>query len=407
MTRRVTISLITIAVLAAGAYGLLKTASTTATDEYQLAAVIRGDLESTISSTGTLSPVTTVDVGTQVSGTIDSVFVDYNDNVRQGQLLAVLDTSLLKLMVLDAEAGLARAEAQLEQAKSDYNRNDELFQRKMISEAEFLPFKVSLRSQEASVQSAEAALERAQQNLNYAVIRSPINGTVIVRNVEAGQTVASSFSTPTLFRIAEDLSRMQILAEVDESDIGLIKADQQVRFEVQTYSDSTFTGVVTQIRLQPQTISNVVTYTVVIDAANDENLLLPGMTAMVDFVIEQKSGVLLVSNKALRYQPSDEEMQTAFERRRASIDATPDSLRAGSRPRSAGGSRSATNMGRVWYLAEDGQLALAPLRTGMTDGVNTEVVRSRDYGASSTTTSSSGKKQQQGPGFGGPPPRGF
>ena len=260
MTRRVKISLIAIAVLAAGAYGLLKSASTAATDEYQLAAVVRGDLESTISSTGTLNPVTTVDVGTQVSGTIDSVFVDYNDNVRQGQLLAVLDTSLLKLMVFDAEAGLARTEAQLEQARSDYNRNDELFQRKMISEAEFLPFKVSLRSQEASAQSAEAALERARQNLSYAVIRSPINGTVIVRNVEAGQTVASSFSTPTLFRIAEDLSRMQILAEVDESDIGLIKAGQQVRFEVQTYSDKTFTGTVTQVRLQPQTVSNVVTY---------------------------------------------------------------------------------------------------------------------------------------------------
>lgn len=200
--------------------------------QYQFAQIARGDLESTISSSGTLSPVTTVEVGTQVSGTISKIYADFNDQVKKGRLLAVLDTALLKASLQDVGANLDKARAQLEQAQADYNRNKNLFEENLISDADFLPFQINLKLQQAAVKSADAALQRAERNLKYAYIYSPINGTVIQRNVEEGQTVAASLAAPTLFEIAEDLSKMEILAEVDESDIGLIKVGQPVRFDV-------------------------------------------------------------------------------------------------------------------------------------------------------------------------------
>ncbi|MCK5119980.1 MAG: efflux RND transporter periplasmic adaptor subunit, partial [Candidatus Latescibacteria bacterium] len=263
---------------------------------YQFAEITRGDLENLVSSTGTLKAVSTVEIGTQVSGTIDRIDVDFNDAVRKGQVLAVLDTALLKVAVLDAQAGVARAQAQHEQARAEYERNRALFEKGHLSEKEFLPIRINVRITGAAVQSAKASLERAQINMNHATIRSPIHGTVIQRNVEPGQTVAASFSTPTLFIIAEDLSQMEIYAAVDESDIGQIKEGQSVRFEVQAYLDETFSGTVRQIRLQPAISENVVNYTVVVDAANEENLLLPGMTATVDFVVEARKAVLLIPN---------------------------------------------------------------------------------------------------------------
>ena len=371
-------------VVIVGGYAIINGRSSSQVLKYDFATISRGDLESTISATGALSPLTTVDVGTQVSGTIDSVYVDFNDNVKQGQVLAVLDTVLLKTTVLDADANLQRAKAQLEQAQSDYERNLKLFNEKLISDADFLTAKVAVKSQEASVKSAEAALERAQRNLQYAVIRSPIKGTVISKGVETGQTVAASFSTPTLFTIAQDLRRMQILADVDESDIGLIKEGQLVRFEVQTYPNKKFTGVVRQLRLQPTTISNVVTYTVVVDAENEDNLLLPGMTATVDFITDQKTNVLLVPNKALRFTPSEDQLKAVFERRQKEMENLPDSVKAQMQARrqsrmAAGSGGNGGNftppadMSRLWYLDSTGQLAMMPVRTGSTDGVNTEV----------------------------------
>lgn len=362
--------------------------------QYQFAEITRGDLESTISSSGTLSPVTTVEIGTQVSGTIAQVFVDYNDNVHKGQLLAVLDTVLLKSSVLDGQAGMEKAEAQLQDAQVNHQRNQELFERGFISEAEFQPFQINLKTQRANLKSAQAALQRAEQNLNYAVIRSPINGTVIERNVEAGQTVAASLSTPTLFIISEDLAKMEILVEVDESDIGLIKDGQSVRFDVQAYPDKIFTGTVRQIRLQPTTVSNVVNYTVVVDADNQENLLLPGMTATVDFITEQKKDVLLVSNTALRFQPSEEILAESQERRQKQFEALPDSLKEqrgmqkgsrgvfASRQRGNGASSVAASNDRkqVWYLDERGELAMEPVMIGMSDGSKSEIVMSRNLG---------------------------
>lgn len=354
--------------------------------EYDFATITRGDIENTVSSTGTLSPVTTVEIGTQVSGTIDSVFVDFNDIVREGQVLAVLDTALLKAMVLDAEATLERGEAQLEKAQAEYDRNQTLFNRGLISEADFLPYQVEVKTQLATIKSATAGLDRARRNLEYAVIRSPIDGIVIGKSVEAGQTVAASLSTPTLFIIAQNLSSMEILAEVDESDIGQVKVGQDVRFEVAAYADREFSGKVRQIRLQPKTISNVVTYTAVVEAENDDGLLLPGMTTTIDFITEKRVDVLLVPGKALRFQPTQEQMQELFTRRqadaaRAASAHRPDSGSAGPRPSFGMGDMTGRSRPRdvatVWYVDSVSQLTAAPLRTGLSDGANSEVLASR------------------------------
>lgn len=346
--------------------------------------ITRGDLINTVSSTGTINAVSTVEVGTQVSGIIDQLYVDFNDQVRKGQLLAVLDTVLLKTALMDAQANLEKARAMLEQATADYNRNLPLFEKGLISEAEFLPVKIQLKTQKANLISAQASFERAQRNLKYAFVHSPINGTVIQRNVEEGQTVAASFQAPVLFIIAEDLSKMEIHAQVDESDIGLIKEGQRVTFTVQAYPDKIFHGVVRQIRLQPTTVQNVVNYTVVIDAANNDNLLLPGMTATIDFIIEERKNVLLVPNTALRFQPSEKLRQEFFAQASKRMEATPDSVKnripiAGNFPPGPSASKTRPkDAGAVWYLNEANKLMLAPLKIGVTDGKKTEVVMSRD-----------------------------
>ena len=400
------------------------------TVEYQFTEISRGNIENTISSSGSLTPVTTVDIGTQVSGTIAKVYVDFNDIVRKGQLLAVLDTALLKAAVLDAQAGLEVAEAQLEEALLNYNSSQPLYERKLISETEYIPIKLNVDIKRAALKSAQAGLERAQQNLDYAVIRSPINGIVIAKDVEEGQTVAASFSTPTLFQIAENLEQMEIMAEVDESDIGLIRVGQPVRFEVQAYSDKTFEGTVKQIRLQPQTVSNVVNYTVVVSAENADNLLLPGMTATVDFIIQQINDVLIVSKSALRYMPSEKEIQQARQRMHQKMMASREQTRQidqgkGFEPeeglKGSGDDGLPEDMAFLWYLDDNGSLAMEPVQTGASDDTNIEILRSRSLTEGKKVISGSGTSNSQsrssssdmrgmgralsgGPPRGGPPP---
>jgi HlyD family secretion protein len=356
-------------------------------NQYVFDKIKRGNLINTVSSTGTINAVSTVEVGTQVSGIIDKIYVDFNDQVHKGQLMAVLDTVLLKTTLMDAQANMEKAKAQLEQAQADYDRNLPLFQKNLISEAEFLPIQIQLKTQKANLVIAQASVERAQRNLRYAFIRSPINGTVIQRNVEEGQTVAASLQAPVLFVIAEDLSKMEIHAQVDESDIGMIKEGQKVTFTVQAYPDKTFNGVVRQIRLQPTTVQNVVNYTVIIDAANNDNLLLPGMTATIDFIVEERQDVLLVPNTALRFQPSQEAMQNYYSREQKRFEAMPDSLKnkmnfGGNfqRGQNAGNSsgQRPKDIGRVWYLDNNHNLAMARFKTGATDGKETEILKSRD-----------------------------
>jgi len=360
---------------------------------YTFVEVTRGDLENTVSATGTLNPVSTVEVGTQVSGIINKVYMDFNDRVQKNQLLAVVDTTILAVQVQDAKANLLKANAQYDQAKYDYERTQQLFEKNLLSELEYVTSKTNYKTALASLQSAKNSLQRAELNLNYAFIRSPISGTVIHRNVEEGQTVAASFQTPTLFLIAENLSQMEIHAQVDESDIGMIKEKQTVRFEVQAYDDKTFTGTVRQIWLQPETVQNVVNYTVVVDADNEERLLLPGMTATIDFVVEHKADVLLVPTSALKIRPTEDMVTTIQKSMQERFANLSDSVRSpfqgrGSEQADSGlgfgmgigsgsAQRQSSNSAVIWYLDEDGQIHAEPVRTCLSDGKHTEIVTFR------------------------------
>src|SRR3954468_21719487 len=279
--------------------------------KYTTAAVTRGSLKSTVSATGQLQAVRTVQVGTQVSGQIAQIYVDFNDHVKKGQLLARIDPTLQQQAVRDAEAQLARAQAQLIQARAEYNRNAELAREKFISASEFGTIQVNLSVAEAGVRSAQVALDRARQNLSYTNIYAPIDGVVVERNVDVGPTVAASLSAPQLYLIAQDLKQMQILAAVDESDIGSIKAGQSVQFTVQAFPNRTFNGQVDEVRLQSKLQDNVVSYTVVVKVDNSNNQLLPGMTATVNFITGSATNVLTVANAALRYRPSAEELKAS------------------------------------------------------------------------------------------------
>jgi HlyD family secretion protein len=357
--------------------------------------VKKGDISNTITSTGTLNALKTIDVGTQVSGKLDKIFVDYNSDVKKGELLAILDTTNLSLAVRDAQSNLTKAQSQYEQAKAQHDNNKILFNKGFMSELDFITSKTNLESAIANLQSAKTSLDRAKTNLAYAYIYSPIYGKVINKNVEEGQTVAASFSSPTLFEIAENLSKMQILASVDESDIGKIKVGQEAKFSVQSYPNKEFTGEVVQIRLNSEIVQNVVNYSVVINADNKSNLLLPGMTATIDFYVEQKNNVLMVPNAALRFQPTEDMLAEYQNENMKSADSLrrniPDSIRNRFRRMNLGsfdpsnmmrqGSNnfmSRSSFGRIWYLDNNGKLQMTMAVLGLTDGKNTEIVRSRN-----------------------------
>jgi len=344
--------------------------------QYQFGEVTRGVVQSTVSSTGALQAVGTVNVGTQVSGTISALFVDFNDQVRKGDRLAELDPSLLAANVRDAEANLLRAEAQLREAQAEFDRQKPLQEKGFLSQLEFLPLETGVAVAQAAVTSARSALERARTNLGYSTILAPIDGTIIERSIDAGQTVAASFNTPTLFVIAEDLSKMEIYASVDESDRGQIRLIQKVYFTVQAYPDEEFRGIVRQIRLKPTTISNVVSYTVVVDASNERGLLMPGMTATVDFVTGEVEDVFRVPNGALRFEPTADQLKELGVERIHTRD-----MKRGDHPARSGDNRlhpaeHDSPGGRIWTLEGDGKLRSIPVMTGLSDGKLTAVVNS-------------------------------
>lgn len=375
--KKLTVIASIIGVMAIGGFLLKPFSGNGEEGSFEFAEITRGNLENTVSSTGTLSALETVEVGSQVSGIIDKLVVDFNSPVTKGQLLAVLDKTLFEVSIRDAEASVARAEAKLDQAKAEVERNRPLFEKGHLSEMEFLVTKTTARTAEADLETAKAALNRARTQLNYSEIRSPINGTIIERTVDAGQTIAASFQAPKLFTIAKDLTRMQIEVAVDESDIGLIKEGQPARFTVQAYPDESFEGKVRQVRLKPTTIQNVVNYTVVVDASNKDGKLLPGMTATVDFVVEEKRDVLLVSNAALNFKPTTDQMKTMTLMK-------------------PGAQENVKDMGTVFYLDNAGTLGMIPLRKGATDGMHTEILDGKGIkeGLQVITAFKSGKKSK-------------
>lgn len=260
--------------------------------------ITRGDLRQVVTATGEIMPVNTVNVGSQVSGTIDNLYVDFNSKVKKGDVLLTIEPSVLQATVDESKASLDSAISQRNFAKSEYERNKTLYGEGFISRAEMEQSQTQYEQSEQSVKRAQSTYDRAVTNLGYATIVSPVDGTVISRKVDVGQTVAASFQTPDLFEIAEDLTKMQIETAVSEADIGVIKDGQPVTFTVDAYPTETFDGIVRQIRLSPTTTSNVVVYTVVIDVDNTDLRLMPGMTAFVTIVISEKENVWRAANSA-------------------------------------------------------------------------------------------------------------
>lgn len=353
--------------------------------DYRFVQVDQGNIESVVSSTGTIEAVTTVEVGTQVSGILSTIYVDFNDSVKKGQVIARLDTTLLAIQVREAGANVELAESQLRRATRDFDRIDALYKQKAVSDTDYSAAQYNIESAQAQTKLASIRLEQARRNLAYATIYAPISGKVIERDVDVGQTVAASLSAPKLFLIANDLSHMQILVGVDESDIGRIHEGQTARFTVQAYADETFTGTVRQVRLQSLVQDNVVNYTVVVDVDNPDGLLLPGMTATVDFLVEEAKDVLRVANAALRFRPTDDMLAQIHKRRegqRPERGAPSDSLgktqhrNTGGVPGglgSAGGNRSGSDMTRLFYIDDAGELAATIVHTGVSDGQVTEI----------------------------------
>src|SRR5215212_4661772 len=306
MKRKSVIASMLLVVVAIAAVLIHRAAFAKETTSYRFTSVERGNLESTVSATGTLSAVTTVSVGTQVSGQISDLRVDFNDLVKKGQLLARIDPKLQLQAVTDAQASLARVRAQYLQAQRENRRNGELMQAGLVARSEYESTDSALDVARANVTSAQVALDRARQNLEYTNIYAPIDGVVVERNVDHGQTVAASLSAPQLFLIANDLTNMQILASVGEGDIASIKEGQKVKFKVQALASQTFEGVVAQVRLQSKTNENVVNYTVAVSVSNPQKKLLPGMTARVEFLTSTAENVLKIANSALRFKPADD-----------------------------------------------------------------------------------------------------
>lgn len=325
--------------------------------------VAPANIENSVTATGSIEAVKTVTVGTQVSGIIDKLYVDYNSVVSKGQVIAELDRSNLQSQLNSAKASLAEAEARLRSSESDlayqksnYQRYKTLYDKGLISANEYEQARLSYQTSDATVAqqrdavtSAKEEVKRAQTNLGYATITSPIDGVVISKSVEEGQTVAASYSTPELFTIAKDLKDMRVVADVDEADIGGVKEGQRVTFTVDAYPEDTFQGYVTQVRQEATTTNNVVTYEVVISAPNDDLKLKPGLTASVNIYTEETRGVLSVPTKALRYTP---EKETVGGRKIQDVDNA---------------------KSKVWTI-EGNTLVAHAVTIGSTDGIHTQVL---------------------------------
>ena len=293
------------AVLAVAAVTILAIHSCNKSQSYtfETATVQKGSVTNTVTATGTLEAITSVVVGTQVSGIVEKLYVDFNSPVKKGQILAELDKVALNSQVDQANATLESAKAETEYQQSNFERSNALFEKNLVAQADFDLAKYNYEKSKATLKNAKANYDKAIVNLKYATIYSPIDGVVMNRAVDEGQTVAASFNTPEIFTIAQDLTQMQVEADIDETDIGMVKEGQRVEFDVDAFEDEKFTGTVMQIRLSPVTTSNVVTYTVVINAPNPDQKLLPGMTANLVIYVEETNDVLTIPYKAVKFTP--------------------------------------------------------------------------------------------------------
>ncbi|WP_278775670.1 efflux RND transporter periplasmic adaptor subunit [Leyella stercorea] len=349
MNKKKALVIAAVAAIAALAVWLLSGGKKEEKITFDTAAVAPANIMNSITATGTIEPVTSVTVGTQVSGIVSKLFVDYNSVVKKGQVIAELDKTNLMSQLNTAKTQLATAQSQLNYQTANYKRYKTLFEKGLVAADDFDNAKLSYTQAKEQVVSAKEEVQRAQTNLGYATITSPIDGVVLSKSVEEGQTVAASFSTPELFTIAQDLTNMQVVADVDEADIGDVKEGERVTFTVDAYPDDTFEGEVKQVRQEATTTNNVVTYEVVISAPNADLKLKPGLTANVTIYTAERKGVLSVPSKALRFTPQKETVG-----KMKIVDA-------------------ANAKNKVWTI-EGNSIVAHKVNIGMTDGTNTQIV---------------------------------
>lgn len=349
MNKKKTLVIVAVAAIAALAVWLLSGGKKEEKITFDTAAVAQANIMNSITATGTIEPVTSVTVGTQVSGIVSKLFVDYNSVVKKGQVIAELDKTNLMSQLNTAKTQLATAQSQLNYQTANYKRYKTLFEKGLVAADDFDNAKLSYTQAKEQVASAKEEVQRAQTNLGYATITSPIDGVVLSKSVEEGQTVAASFSTPELFTIAQDLTNMQVVADVDEADIGDVKEGERVTFTVDAYPDDTFEGEVKQVRQEATTTNNVVTYEVVISAPNADLKLKPGLTANVTIYTAERKGVLSVPSKALRFTPQKETVG-----KMKIVDV-------------------ANAKNKVWTI-EGNSIVAHKVNIGMTDGTNTQIV---------------------------------
>lgn len=349
MNKKRTLVIAAVAAIAALAVWLLSGGKKEEKITFDTAAVAPANIMNSITATGTIEPVTSVTVGTQVSGIVNKLFVDYNSVVKKGQVIAELDKTNLMSQLNTAKTQLATAQSQLNYQTANYKRYKTLFEKGLVAADDFDNAKLSYTQAKEQVASAKEEVQRAQTNLGYATITSPIDGVVLSKSVEEGQTVAASFSTPELFTIAQDLTNMQVVADVDEADIGDVKEGERVSFTVDAYPDDTFEGEVKQVRQEATTTNNVVTYEVVISAPNADLKLKPGLTANVTIYTAERKGVLSVPSKALRFTPQKETVG-----KMKIVDV-------------------ANAKNKVWTI-EGNSIVAHKVNIGMTDGTNTQIV---------------------------------
>jgi HlyD family secretion protein len=461
MKKKAIIGLLVVAVLAVIMFGFVLKKGGADKPRYRTEVIAKGDIEAMVTTSGTINPIDLVDVGAQVSGKIIKLYADYNTPVKAGQIVAEIDQEISKAKVDQNQANYESAQARKLQAdvaldtnKKKYDRTLDLFQRNLVSfeeketaESNYVAAKVGVQTAAATVSQAKSQLDSSKVDLSYTVIRSPIDGTVITRNVNIGQTVASSFTAPVLFKVASDLSKMRVTCAVDEADIGRLKEGQKVRFTVDAFQGETFTGDVQQVRNSATTVQNVVTYETIVTAANPQGKLKPGMTATVQIITGQAKGVIKVPNTAMRYTPNlpAEELKKIFEEMRAQRQGQ--TGQAGQRTdgqqgqtgqraggQTGGGQRAQTGemtaeqiqafmqrqgqstrrgSGQVWVLDELGKIKPMMVRTGVTDNTYSEMTRGElkegmkvilgELSASQAATAA----QQQGQNRGGPGPGGM
>ncbi len=345
-----------VVVLAAIVYALTGGKKEAPVMDYETARVEKATIGNSVTATGTIEPVTKVEVGTQVSGIIDKIYVDYNSVVHKGQIIAELDKTNLMSELNSAKSNLAGAKSDLDYQRANYKRIKALYDKELVSGNEYDTALLSLRQAESTYAQRKEAVSKAQTNLGYAIITSPIDGIIISKAVEEGQTVAASYSTPTLFTIAQDLTDMRVIADVDEADIGEVEVGQRVSFTVDAYPGETFEGQVTQVRLEATTESNVVTYEVVISASNKDLKLKPGLTANVTIFTLERNNIVSVPTKALRFTPTKE------------------MLNPGEKIEDCQGAH------KVW-VREGKTLKAYAVKTGITNGTRTQIVSGIKEGA--------------------------